>query len=585
MTAFYNENDAYPAQWLRNLAAAGHIAPGTVDERSVNDLDPKELAGFTQAHFFAGIGGWSRALRLAGVPDHFPVWTGSCPCQPFSAAGKRGGADDQRHLWPAWFRLIRLRRPPTIFGEQVASKDGLKWFDAVRADLEAEGYAVAAADLCAASLGAPHIRQRLFFVADSSGGRWDGRAPDARRGQEQRAAAPRPSEARELAHAESHRAGHAEPERVGRSAAILEAHGAIGSVAYASSARAGRYPRAAPGPQAGVSGPRGADGELGGDVPVAGGAVGKLALSSSAERGSWRAGRQGETGARAHAEPSGSGADGLVDDPAGTRPLSAGEGPEGEARDQARLRGLERGRRAGLAGDVDDPRPQGRIERWNGADQLPARAAGLGGFWSNADWLPCRDGKARPVEPGPQQMADGFAESVGRLRPGISAALTEEIVDACDEGDARQALRDLWIANAEEAIQRPHGRCRSVHEAPILLALLRELAGARWSLIDHLPSACFESAEAGLRELRQAAPPAARSPHRREPGEQRPRELADALPVVSRALARAAEAWGIVPFPLIVGADSRIGRLRAYGNSIIPQVAAAFVTAFFDANP
>lgn len=169
MTAYYNEIDAFAAQWLRNLIAAGHIAPGIVDERSIEDVLPSDLAGFTQCHFFAGIGVWSLALRNAGWPDEKPVWTGSCPCQPFSTAGKGAGFADERHLWPAWFHLISQCKPTTVFGEQVASRDGLGWLDVVHADMEAAGYAVAAADLCAAGVGAPHIRQRLWFVADSKG--------------------------------------------------------------------------------------------------------------------------------------------------------------------------------------------------------------------------------------------------------------------------------------------------------------------------------------------------------------------------------------------------------------------------------
>jgi DNA (cytosine-5)-methyltransferase 1 len=170
MTAWYNEIDDYAADWLENLIAAGHIAPGVVDRRSIAEVRPDDLGDFTQCHFFVGIGGWSLALRLAGWPDDRPVWTGSCPCQPFSAAGKRKGVEDERHLWPEFRRLIAERAPPVVFGEQVASKDGRQWLAGVRADLEALGYAVGAADLCAAGVGAPHIRQRLWWVADSDGG-------------------------------------------------------------------------------------------------------------------------------------------------------------------------------------------------------------------------------------------------------------------------------------------------------------------------------------------------------------------------------------------------------------------------------
>lgn len=167
MRAYYNEIDPYAAQWLRNLITAGHIAPGDVDERSIADVQPSELVRYTQCHFFAGIGIWSYALRCAGWPDDRPVWTGSCPCQPFSSAGSAGGFDDGRHLWPHWARLIGERKPSVVFGEQVASRDGLAWLDFVCADMEAAGYAIGALDTCAAGYGAPHIRQRLYFVADS----------------------------------------------------------------------------------------------------------------------------------------------------------------------------------------------------------------------------------------------------------------------------------------------------------------------------------------------------------------------------------------------------------------------------------
>jgi DNA (cytosine-5)-methyltransferase 1 len=163
--AYYNEIDPYAAAWLRNLINAGHIAYGDVDERDIRDVRPSELSGYTQCHFFAGLGGWGHALRLARWPDERPVWTGSCPCQPFSTAGKRQGTADKRHLWPDWFKLIDQCRPPRIFGEQVASADGRDWFSGVRTDLESVAYAAGGADLCAAGIGAPHRRQRLYFVA------------------------------------------------------------------------------------------------------------------------------------------------------------------------------------------------------------------------------------------------------------------------------------------------------------------------------------------------------------------------------------------------------------------------------------
>lgn len=172
-TAYYNEIDPFAAAWLQNLIDAGCIAPGVVDTRSIEEVTANDLKGFTQCHFFAGIGVWSYALRCAGWPDSRPVWTGSCPCQPFSQSGKRRGFNDPRHLWPTWFYLVSQCRPHVIFGEQVASKDGLTWFDAVQLDLEEAEYAVAVIDLCAAGFGAPHIRQRLFWVADADSQRME----------------------------------------------------------------------------------------------------------------------------------------------------------------------------------------------------------------------------------------------------------------------------------------------------------------------------------------------------------------------------------------------------------------------------
>ncbi|ATZ34716.1 DNA cytosine methyltransferase [Escherichia coli] len=188
--AYYNEIDPFAAQWLRNLIAAGHIAPGEVDERSIEDVTPDDLRGFTQCHFFAGIGVWSHSLRLAGWPDDRPVWTGSCPCQPFSAAGKGDGFADERHLWPHFFHLISERRPQHVFGEQVASGNANAWFDLVQADLEGLGYAFGLVPFTSAGIGAPHIRERAYWVANAysviSDRRGNVRAP----GREQDSTAP-----------------------------------------------------------------------------------------------------------------------------------------------------------------------------------------------------------------------------------------------------------------------------------------------------------------------------------------------------------------------------------------------------------
>lgn len=163
MKIFYNEFDSYAAQWLENLVNAGLLPSGVVDRRDIQTLTGDDCA--ESSHFFAGIGGWSYALKLAGWRDDDPVWTGSCPCQPFSCAGKQAGESDERHLWPTFHRLIYECRPPVVFGEQVASSAGREWLAGVRNDLEGVGYVVGAADLCAASVQTPHIRQRLFWVA------------------------------------------------------------------------------------------------------------------------------------------------------------------------------------------------------------------------------------------------------------------------------------------------------------------------------------------------------------------------------------------------------------------------------------
>lgn len=162
---YYNDIDPNVLSWVRELIALKLVPDGEVDGRSISEVQPDDVRGFIQCHWFCGVLGWPLALRLAGWDDSREIWTGSCPCQPFSAAGKGRGVEDERHLWPQFARLIAECKPSTVVGEQVASKAGREWLAGVRADLEGLGYAVGAADLCAASVGAPHIRQRLFWGA------------------------------------------------------------------------------------------------------------------------------------------------------------------------------------------------------------------------------------------------------------------------------------------------------------------------------------------------------------------------------------------------------------------------------------
>lgn len=175
---YYNEHDKNAVAWLKELMVAGLIPEGEVDGRDIQDIRASELVGYTQWHFFAGVAGWPLALRLAGWPEDRPILTASCPCQPFSNAGQKKGESDERHLWPVVHELIKELKPSVCIGEQVSSKLGREWFSRVRTDLEDVGYAVGASDLCAASIGAPHIRQRLYWVADrlanADGQRYDG---------------------------------------------------------------------------------------------------------------------------------------------------------------------------------------------------------------------------------------------------------------------------------------------------------------------------------------------------------------------------------------------------------------------------
>jgi DNA (cytosine-5)-methyltransferase 1 len=393
MSVYYNEIDRNAAAWLRELIKHGHIAHGVVDERSISDVKPNELVGFTQCHFFAGIGGWSLALRKSGWSDDRPVWTGSCPCQPFSAAGARGGMSDERHLWPHWHHLINQCRPATVFGEQVASKDGLNWLDLVSADMEATGYAFAAADLCAAGVGAPHIRQRLWFVGqrldDTAGARHCG----ALKGAEGQAW----DKARLCMSGEG---------------------GGSGGMADAGS----QHLRGGSGKGNGTS--SAAERETwqwqrGGHDDCTGGANGRLADAADAGFQIGRGGSGVEPGSVEQSERLR--ADSGLADANGGNTSAEREQRGGQQRQQQEDSG------AGCMADASADRPQGRIRggqdqereavnRQAGCDSAADRPSTLDSQWRDADWLFCRDGKWRPVEPGTFPLAHGLSARVGRLR-------------------------------------------------------------------------------------------------------------------------------------------------------------------------
>lgn len=168
MSVYYNEIDKNAAAWLRQLIKMKLIPDGIVDERSIEDVKPHELMDYTQCHFFAGIGGWNLALQRAGWDENRKIWTGSCPCQPFSSAGKGRGVVDERHLWPAFHWLIDQCRPDIVVGEQVESAIKHGWIDLVQTDLERSGYSSGAIGFPACGVGAPHKRQRLYWVGENA---------------------------------------------------------------------------------------------------------------------------------------------------------------------------------------------------------------------------------------------------------------------------------------------------------------------------------------------------------------------------------------------------------------------------------
>lgn len=343
-SVYVNDNDRNATHWLSKLP----FEFDCIDDRSIVEVQANDVIGYTQCHFFAGIGGWPLALEIAGWPTDACVWTGSCPCQPFSAAGKRKGVEDSRHLWPEFRRLVNECRPATIFGEQVASKDGRDWLATVRTDLEALGYAVGAADLCAAGVGAPHIRQRLYWVAHSASAsgpeheREQGRRPRRKSGPENITVDRRDSSW--LANGGGSRLEERQEQSTRQELATVERSGDVGRMA-----------------------------------------------NSGCERSDPRSGSR--------------------------RRLDAGERSESSINDQpdggmgnAQSGGSDRGIRC----ESSESRRDG-----SGVFERP-------GHWDDVEFIPCIDGKARPVKPGVCLLANGIPGRVAQLR-GLGNAIVPQV--------------------------------------------------------------------------------------------------------------------------------------------------------------
>jgi DNA (cytosine-5)-methyltransferase 1 len=423
MAAYYNEIEPFAAEWLKNLIKQGLIADGEVDTRSIVDVRPDELRAFTQCHFFAGIGGWSLALRLAGWPDDRPIWTGSCPCQPFSVAGKGLGADDPRHLWPYFFQLISAVRPSVVMGEQVAGAAGYGWLDGVRADLEREGYASRGVDIPACAVDAPHIRQRLYWVArdmaDAAGGGWPEGVQQIQAGSAERAGGDR-------LHYQGARSDLGDPNHQGS-----QEHRGFNQLHQG---QEGREVEVRPVVDAGLDNLADAGDERrqelrllrveGQAVPEAPGAgEGYMADADGGQSGKGR-GDDGEMRCLQEAKRQSEHGSAL--------PARGGQTYGGHMADadDAERRQITEGR------GHDNHRPDAGWQEAAGRHQLDREA--VPSFWSNAIWLTGADGKSRRAEPSIPLLAHGIPGRVGRLRAygnAIVPPLAAEVVRAFMEAE------------------------------------------------------------------------------------------------------------------------------------------------------
>ena len=389
MSILYTDHDEKVCAWLRELVEAGELPMGEVWCRDMTTVSAEEVSHFTQRHWCCGIGGWPLALKMAGWPEDMPVDTASVPCQPFSCAGQRKGQDDERHLWPVFYRLVLDLRPPVIFGEQVASSDvigkaggvasktpGRVWIDGVQSNMEEAGYAFGFALLGAHSVGAPHRRQRLYWVADMQRTGLEGHAGDERDGHES---------GRERANAAGHAAAGCATGELADAAHTDRRSGDIGA-------------------QAGV----GQDGARRRGLGGGGGASG-VANAEHAERGPLKSKHERHGNVERRETASWLGACGASDGLGYTTGRRCGE-----RRDAAQPGRGGHADRAGWAGDNyaggvgHSASNNERRQRESGPLMRRTGAAGRPGPWSDFDILPCRDGKARHVESGVAPLVAGL---------------------------------------------------------------------------------------------------------------------------------------------------------------------------------
>ncbi|MET0407063.1 MAG: DNA cytosine methyltransferase [Hyphomicrobium sp.] len=412
--AYYNEIDPWAAQFVRNLIDKGYLPYGVVDERSIVDVEPDDLIGFTQCHFFAGIGGWGLATRLAAWPDWREIWTGSCPCQPFSVAGKGAGTADERHLWPDMFRLIRARRPLVVMGEQVAAAAGKHWLDGVLTDLEGADYASRALVLPACAVNAPHRRDCLWWVARNL---IVGNGDDARS----------QGHRRDVALESGRQITHRSAAQTGGDLVLADAVDAV--------AECGTRPGTGPGQAPGRRSPgeldghrdavsrdgSGLDGGYVADAESSGRVEGRVAGATSAR----------EDGTRS--------ADDCVDVPDADSRRFEGVteryvttrreflAQDGHDVDGYRVSGSESddvvNADLACAGQEWEQR-SGQFSRLGGNTQ-----ADFGEHWATDAWVIGYDGKARRVEPGIRLLAHGVSGRVAKLRAGGNAIVPQEAAE------------------------------------------------------------------------------------------------------------------------------------------------------------